>query len=225
MRFLTLIIISIFLTACSSGRMNTSGVATITPTSTYSGFSLNSEKNNYTIRRGDSLWAISRRYGVSVNEICEINKIANYRDLKIGQVIVIPRRQYSFSGGDMAWPVNGEIVSFYGEKLKNITNNGIDIKTSESDSKVMAAMSGRVVFSDYLRGWGKTVILKHSGNLYTIYANLSDILVKEGDTLTSGQKLAGLGTCSALGCDFHFEVRKGYQPCDPLVYLNRKNKG
>lgn len=173
----------------------------------------------YLVKKGDSLWKISKNYNVSVSEILKRNKIASARDLKAGQKIFIPHSHSKKNKFSFLWPVKGEIINFFNENTDNSTNKGINIKTSPED-KVKASEKGKVVFSNYLKGWGKTVILKHSSDFYTIYANLDNALTRENTFTEKGQVIGNVASGKGSNCILHFEIRKGYLPQDPLKYLN-----
>ena len=178
--------------------------------------------NSYTIQKGDSLWRISKQCGVPVQKIMDENRIINPHELKIGQKINLPVCGYQVqknSGQGFSWPINGEVVSFYGEKTGNVINQGINIKTDKV-SPVKACAGGVVVFADYLRGWGKTVIIKHQDSVYSFYCNLEELKVKPGINLQTGSTIGKVGAVSSNSKQlFHFEIRKGHLPQDPLHYL------
>jgi lipoprotein NlpD len=124
--------------------------------------------------------------------------------------------------GDWLWPVQGKIISGFDDpsgsdgKLKN---KGIDIAGTPG-TPVVAADSGKVYYAGSgLPGLGKLVIIKHDANFLTVYAHNQQLVVKEGDTVTRGQKIAELGSTDADRPKLHFEVRRQGQPVDPLKYL------
>ncbi|TXI75453.1 MAG: peptidase M23, partial [Dokdonella sp.] len=85
---------------------------------------------------------------------------------------------------------------------------------------VLAASSGKVVYSGSgLRGYGKLVIVKHNSAYLTAYAHNQNILVKEGQTVSKGQKIAEMGNSDADQVKLHFEVRRQGKPVDPLKHL------
>ena len=171
------------------------------------------------VKRGDSLWRISKKYSISVKELMQRNKISSPRNLKIGQKIFVPLRKTK-SEGYFSWPTNGEVINVFNENVDNSINKGINIKTASGNKDVNACAYGKVVFSDNLKGWGKTVILKHDSSLYTIYANLADAPVKEGTYAQKGQRIGEIASGKNGNYLLHFEVRKQNIPQDPLKYLN-----
>jgi lipoprotein NlpD len=77
-----------------------------------------------------------------------------------------------------------------------------------------------VVYSgNGLRGYGNLVIVKHPDDFITAYAHNRSILVKEGQTVRRGQKIAELGMSDADKPMLHFEVRRGGKPIDPMSVL------
>jgi lipoprotein NlpD len=173
----------------------------------------------YFVKKGDSLWAISKKYSVSIKEIMQENRISSPRNLKVGQKIFIPYHRRN-SGKYFTWPVQGEIINFFNENVDNSLNRGVNIKTNFKKNQVSAAAGGKVVFSDDLKGWGKTIILKHDSSLYTIYANLAETKISEGAYAKKGQGIGEIASGKNGNYILHFEVRKKYIPQDPLRYLN-----
>ena len=115
------------------------------------------------------------------------------------------------------WPAKGKVISTYGKKDQKM-HNGIDIRTSPGGD-VRASEVGTVVFSgNELAGYGNLVILRHRPKIYSVYAYLSKIIVKKGDTVTQGQVIAKVGS-SASDSFFHFEIRNGKQALDPMKHL------
>ena len=113
------------------------------------------------------------------------------------------------------WPASGQLIGTFDEA----TNKGVDIAGKPGDP-VLASAGGKVVYSGAgLRGYGKLVIIKHDANYLTAYAHNQQLLVKEGDSVTKGQKIAELGSTDADRPKVHFEIRKQGRPVDPLKYL------
>ncbi|WP_245715574.1 peptidoglycan DD-metalloendopeptidase family protein [Propionivibrio dicarboxylicus] len=121
-------------------------------------------------------------------------------------------------GGDEVawiWPADGKTIGTYSEN----GSKGVDIAGKAGDP-VLAASDGRVVYSGTgLRGYGKLVILKHNNTYLSAYAHNQTILVKEGQSVTKGQKIAEMGSSDADQVKLHFEVRRLGKPVDPMKYL------
>lgn len=113
------------------------------------------------------------------------------------------------------WPANGKIVGTFSEN----GSKGVDI-AGKSGDPVIAAGDGKVVYSGTgLRGYGKLVIIKHNATYLSAYAHNQNILVKEGQSVTKGQKIAEMGNTDADQVKLHFEVRRQGKPVDPLKHL------
>lgn len=115
------------------------------------------------------------------------------------------------------WPTEGKVLRGYSD-----SNKGIDIGGS-SGQAVVAAGDGTVVYSgNGLRGYGKLIIIKHNKTYLSAYAHNSQLLVKEGQTVKKGQKIAKMGNTDADQVKLHFEVRRFGIPVDPMQYLESR---
>ncbi|MDP3804897.1 MAG: LysM peptidoglycan-binding domain-containing M23 family metallopeptidase [Candidatus Omnitrophota bacterium] len=185
---------------------------------------------HHTVRSGQTLWTISKIYGVDLNSLIMANDIRDSALLEKGHVLVIPgayRRKetpsyYAVSNESFAWPIRGYLLAPFGSKVNNVINKGIDIKASEGSS-VKAARSGKVVYCDsHLKGFGKTVIIDHGEGLQSVYSYNSDIMVSVGLKVAKSETIAKVGmTGRAKEPSLHFEVRKDGEPQNPLYYLPR----
>ena len=98
-------------------------------------------------------------------------------------------------------------------------SKGVDIAGRLGDP-VQASAAGRVVYSgEGIPAYGKLVIIRHSTVYLSAYAHNRAILVKEGQSVTKGQKIAELGATGADQAKLHFEIRRFGKPVDPLQYL------
>jgi len=115
----------------------------------------------------------------------------------------------------LSWPAAGTVIGHFDDSK----NKGVNVGGKVGDA-VFAAGAGKVVYSGAgLRGYGNLVIIKHDGTFLTAYAHNSKLLVKEGDSVTRGQKIAEMGNSDADRVMLHFEVRKDGKPVDPEKYL------
>ena len=177
---------------------------------------------------GQTLWKISKIYGVDLDELARLNRITDTTAVEIGQQIFIPNQakpapqqagKYA-DNDDFIWPIRGRVIGSFGQNINYMLNKGVNIKPY-GPLDVLASRSGRVVFTDEdFAGFGKTVIIEHSDGLFTVYGRNSEIFVKAGDSVLKGAIIAKAG---ASGRDrntyLHFEVRKGAVPKNPLFYL------
>jgi lipoprotein NlpD len=113
------------------------------------------------------------------------------------------------------WPAKGTLLQAFDETR----NKGIDISGKEGDA-VTAAGDGQVVYSgNGLRGYGNLVIIKHTDDYISAYAHNKQILVKQGQAVKRGQRIADLGKSDTANPKLHFEIRRQGKPVDPLKYL------
>lgn len=120
--------------------------------------------------------------------------------------------------GDWLWPGSGKLLAPFNEA----SNKGIDLAGKVGDP-VQAAAGGKVVYAGAgLRGYGNLVIIKHDATYLTAYAHNSKILVKEGQSVSRGMKIAEVGSSDADQPKLHFEIRKQGKPVDPLAYLPKR---
>lgn len=112
------------------------------------------------------------------------------------------------------WPARGKLVENFGAG-----NKGINI-AGEEGQIIQAAAPGRVVYSGSgLVGLGQLLIIKHDNSFLSAYAHNKTLLVKEGDQVSAGQRIAEMGRTGAERVMLHFQIRKDGKPVDPLQYL------
>ncbi|WP_374350489.1 peptidoglycan DD-metalloendopeptidase family protein [Chitinimonas sp.] len=122
------------------------------------------------------------------------------------------------AGGDdeiaWAWPSVGKVITPFSDAAK-----GIDIG-GKLGQPVQAAAPGKIVYAGAgLRGYGKLVIIKHNKMYLSAYAHNSQLLVKEGDSVKKGDKIAEMGNSDAEQVKLHFEIRRFGKPVDPTKFL------
>ena len=198
--------------------------------------------STYVVKPGDTLNKISRATGVSESTIARINKISNPNLLIVGQTLRLSDSQSppaarpnntstqasstpvntetttsrASDAGliSWGWPAKGKIIQGF-----TPTTKGIDIAGSSGDP-IEAAANGKVIFSgDGPRGLGNLVIVEHSDGFITAYAHNKTLLVKEGQVVKRGAKIAEMGQSDTTSVRLHFEVRRRGTPVDPLQYL------
>ena len=120
------------------------------------------------------------------------------------------------SGLGWTIPAQGKVI---GEFSETANRKGIDI-AGTLGQPVYASASGKVVYSGSgLRGYGKLIIIKHNKTYLSAYAHNDKVLVKEGESVTRGQKIAAMGKTDTDQVKLHFEVRRFGKPVDPAKYL------
>lgn len=111
------------------------------------------------------------------------------------------------------WPTDGKPVAGFDEAKK-----GVDIPGAAGQA-VVAAANGKVLYANSMRGYGNIVIVKHTSNLLSAYGHNKTILVKEGQVVSKGQKIAEMGNTDTETTKLHFEIRSQGKPVDPLKFL------
>lgn len=201
----------------------------------------------HTVKKGETFWRICQTYEVSTKEISRINRLKNAEKIRVGQKLYIPgrsrvrkvshsastvasktnkkvtkkrtARKSKITKGRFAWPVKGVVISEFGVQ-GGTSQDGIDIKAKKG-SPVKASDTGEVVHvTDDMRVFGNVIILKHKGDFYTLYAHNAKNLVKSGDKVKKGDKIAMVGsTGDAESSKLHFELRDGRDVRDPILFL------
>lgn len=113
------------------------------------------------------------------------------------------------------WPARGSLLAGYSAS----GSKGVDIGGKPGDA-VVAAAAGQVLYTGTgIRGFGKLIVIRHDNGFSSVYAHNREILVKEGQTVSRGQRIAELGDTDADRPKLHFEIRKSGKPVDPARYL------
>jgi murein DD-endopeptidase MepM/ murein hydrolase activator NlpD len=185
----------------------------------------------YVVKKGESLWQISKKFKISLNELLTANDLNDKSIVKAGDKIVIPgvKPQANIGVQNLAKEYAGKFVS----ALKEVSGivipttgfnwgvkhngNGTDI-AAPCSSEVYAANSGTVVESSdgWNSGYGNYIIIKHSNGSYSLYGHLSLRLVSIGDIVDKGELIGYVGntgyTVGPTGCHLHFEIRGASNP-------------
>lgn len=117
------------------------------------------------------------------------------------------------------WPTAGELLATASQQ--DAANKGVQIRGKLGQS-IRAAESGHVVYSGSgLIGYGRLIIVKHNDKYLSAYGHNRKLLVKEGDRVTKGDRIAEMGTSNGGRPVLHFEIRRDGKPVDPLKLLPR----
>lgn len=194
---------------------------------------------HHTVQRGETLWGIAQTYQADIDQIILLNNIENVEAIRSGQRIFIPSgrsidrtprvsddirvdagsragiRRDIVPTDAFAWPSRAGVLSYFNSRDAGFLDQGIRIRAS-SDSRVAASRSGKVIFVDYLAGYGQTVILDHTDGFMTVYAGNALITARVGDTVHQGDTIA-----MSSGSDgfVYFEIRRNGTATNPLFYL------
>lgn len=125
-----------------------------------------------------------------------------------------PGKASDHSNAEWIWPTTGKLLSSFSKNSKGVKISG------QAGQPVLASAAGEVVYSGHgLRGYGNLIIIKHDNTFLSAYAHNSKLLVKEGEAVIKGQKIAEMGNTDTDTIQLHFEIRKHGKPVDPLEYL------
>jgi murein DD-endopeptidase MepM/ murein hydrolase activator NlpD len=197
-----------------------------------------------TLRRGETLSALAARHGLGLGDILAANPGLKPAKARPGQKIRIPgdvvmpaappmspdevalvqgaskAKPPSLSGDGFVWPVRGKVVNGFGDKPDGTRNDGLNI-AAPVGTPIVASENGIVVYADdKLPGYGNMLLIRHAGNFTTAYAHAQTLLVKVGDRVKRGQRIATVGTTGGLRTpQLHFELRTGRDAIDPQRYL------
>lgn len=130
------------------------------------------------------------------------------------------RQQATTRTARFMWPLRGTVTREFrqgGEKQ----HDGIDIAAPKA-TPIRASADGKVIFSDWgPGGYGRVVILRHEGDLITVYAHNHDNLVRAGQTVRQGDLIATVGKSGrASGYHLHFEIRRKTVPVSPFQFIS-----
>lgn len=215
----------------------------------------------HTVAAGETGWSISRKYGITPQDLAAANTLDAALTIKVGQKLTIPAatvtrvsdasapgqgtptptppsasqplpdektaptsapvakpatpdlgatRTAASGSGRFQMPVNGSIVRAYSKG----SNDGIDLSAG-SGSPVKAAASGSVAAVTRDTDGVPIVVIRHEGQLMTVYAGMGALSVQKGDQVKAGQQIGTAGNAGSI----HFEVRQGYDSVDPEGYF------
>ena len=197
----------------------------------------------HVLKRGETVYRLSRYYGVSVDDIVRANGIRDVSDLSVGARLRIPSARRRAPDGtielasvapgpgsdlrararregdlDFGWPLEGRLSSGFGHRGRS-PHHGIDIAARPGTS-IRAAEAGKVIYSGWLGGYGRIVIVKHAGRYSTVYAHNRSNKVRVGEFVERGDVVATVGSSGrSSGPHVHFEVRRDDRAQNPLRYL------
>ncbi|MFV9614701.1 MAG: peptidoglycan DD-metalloendopeptidase family protein [Gammaproteobacteria bacterium] len=197
--------------------------------------------------KGDTLYGLSKRYGVNLERLVQLNQLKKPYTIVPGQTIFLKpldttAKTVTSTGTNKAaatnnvvsstgktskthWPktvrwqrpAKGKVVKKFNQRRNDA--KGIDI-AGKLGQAIVASADGKVVYSgDGLISYGNLIIIKHNKTYLSAYAYNRKLLVNEGDKVKSGQKIAEMGRKDKLSPRLHFEIRKHGKPVDPQKYL------
>jgi len=131
--------------------------------------------------------------------------------------------------GKLPWPAEGRIAVPYGSQKDPefdtpVFRNGVHIQT-DANSEARSVSSGKVIFAEWFKGFGKLVIINHGSGYHTLYGNMSEIFSRVGDIIKENQTIGRVGTSGILNAPgLYFEIRYKGKPLDPTQWLKHKSR-
>ena len=202
----------------------------------------------YTVKRGDTLYRISRTTGTSIKDLARLNNISPPYTIEVGQRLKLnPAAGTSSSKSrssaksstrtavskppaalpPVSWPPVGQRCWRWPTSGKVILpysssdggNKGIDIAGTRGQP-VYASGAGKVVYvGNQLRGYGNLIMIKHNEDYISAYAHNDKLMVNNGQSVKIGQQIATMGSTDADSVRLHFQIRYRATAIDPLRYL------
>ena len=125
--------------------------------------------------------------------------------------------------GQLSWPLKGRVAHGFGSRRSGELRWEGWLIGAKAGDEVKAVHQGRVVFSNYLRGFGLLVIVDHSDGFLTLYAHNQELLKDIGDWVQSNEILSRAGDTGGLDKPaLYFEIRKNGNPADPKSWLGKR---
>ncbi len=133
-------------------------------------------------------------------------------------------RPFAELRGQFPWPVNGRIDHRFGSiRTGDVQWQGV-VLAAESGTEIHSIHHGRVVFADYMRGYGLLVIVDHEDGYMTLYGHNQSLFVEPGDWVAPGEQLALVGNTGGLSePGLYFEIRQNGRPVNPANWCSRSS--
>ncbi len=140
------------------------------------------------------------------------------------QKISLNNQSFNQLRGKLAWPTQGAIMAGFGSNLdvgsQRLT--GVIMKT-EPGTPVHAVYSGKIIFANWLRGFGLLVIINHGNNYMSLYGRNRAIYAKVGDYVNTGDTIATTGNSGGYNqSSLYFEIRQNGTPINPSLWCRAK---
>jgi septal ring factor EnvC (AmiA/AmiB activator) len=179
-------------------------------------------------RRG-VVTTLDDRYGSEADRLADLNQSREQAEQQLRAIQAelarlaepTPTTHITRTQGDLPWPVQGSITASF-QRRNGVHYNGIVIQASEGTA-VTAVHSGRVVFADWMRGFGNLLIIDHGDQIMTLYAHLQQFSARPGQQVSRGDAIGRVGNSGGQSRPaLYFEVRRGGEPINPQRWIARR---
>ncbi|PKM38383.1 MAG: peptidase M23 [Gammaproteobacteria bacterium HGW-Gammaproteobacteria-10] len=141
--------------------------------------------------------------------------------IKQQELVDWPVKPFASSQGDLPWPVNGQLVKKFGSPRLGSRWDGVLIGAGEG-TEIRAVSAGKIVFADWLRGYGLLTIIDHGNGYMTLYAFNQSLYKSVGDRVAPGDVIASVGKSGGRSkAGLYFGIRKNGKPVDPLRWCRK----
>jgi murein DD-endopeptidase MepM/ murein hydrolase activator NlpD len=183
----------------------------------------------YTVVKGDTYQKIADKMNVAIEAILDANDIQD-DSINVGDILFLPGAKMRSDDLKMAlgelfiYPVRGRLSSPFGWRKDPFTgqrryHSAIDL-AANAGVPVKAAADGKVTTVAYSSVFGNYIIITHGGGFQSMYAHLNSTNVKEGERVTQGEKIGGVGsTGRSTGPHLHLAIYKNGRAVNPLEYI------
>ena len=133
-------------------------------------------------------------------------------------------RPFQDMRGSLPWPLQGRVLSAFGSRQHNnrLVSRGLMIQANTGD-EIQAIHGGRIVFADWMRGFGFLVIIDHGDSYMSLYGHNQNLHRQTGDWVNAGDVIATAGsTGGQQRTALYFEIRHRGQPIDPISWIARR---
>ena len=182
-------------------------------------------KRSVTLKQLDaSLVSDKKKLGSLQRERSELEEILSAVEEAVADM-TLPSNYKPFLSrkGKLSWPLKGRVAHSYGSQRSGELRWEGWLISASAGTAVNAVHNGRIVFSNYLRGFGLLAIVDHGDGYMTLYAHNQELLKDTGDWVQSNELVARAGNTGGLNKPaLYFEIRSQGKPADPKVWLEKR---
>ena len=182
-------------------------------------------KRSVTLKKLDaSLISDKKKLGSLQRERSELEEILSAVEEAVAEMTLPANYQPFLSRkGKLSWPLKGRVAHSYGSQRSGELRWEGWLISASAGTAVNAVHNGRIVFSNYLRGFGLLAIVDHGDGYMTLYAHNQELLKDTGDWVQSNEIVARAGDTGGLNKPaLYFEIRSQGKPADPKVWLQKR---
>jgi len=185
-------------------------------------------------QRKSTLTQLSKKIKSSAQKLAELKEnekrltslLSSIRQA-INDIPVLAQKNKPFKSlkGKLSWPIKGQIRKRFGSARKSGRYDGVVINASEG-ARIRSISHGRVVYADWLRGYGLLIIVDHGSNYMSLYAFNEGLYKDVGDWVETGETIAAVGVSGGQQkAGLYFSIRQNGKPVNPIHWCRAVKKG